>query len=63
METWQEYRVLHMKAYVHLWHHTEFFLEWEMFQTEFSKKVKNADYQFKDETQAALFKDPVRTAL
>jgi hypothetical protein len=30
-----------MKTYVHLWHYlTEFFLEWEMFQTKVVEKIK-----------------------
>ena len=31
----EEYRVLDMAAFVHLWQHlAEFFLEWEIFQTD-----------------------------
>jgi hypothetical protein len=38
---WQEYRVLCMKTYVHLWQYlAEFFLEWEMFQTIDVEKIK-----------------------
>jgi hypothetical protein len=29
-----------MKTYVHLWYHTEFFLEWEMFGTKVVEKIK-----------------------
>jgi hypothetical protein len=30
-----------MKTYVHLWYLAQFFLEWEMFQTNFCKKSKH----------------------
>jgi len=37
---WQEYRLLNKKINVHLWWYlTEYFLEWEMFQTNVAKKV------------------------
>jgi hypothetical protein len=29
-----------MKTYVHLWYVSEFFLEWEMFQTKVVQKIK-----------------------
>ena len=35
-----EWRVLYMKTCVHLWYPAEFFLEWEMFQTNVVEKTK-----------------------
>jgi len=38
----QEWRVLFVKTYVHLWHCTaEFFVEWEMFQTKVVEEMKH----------------------
>ena len=37
----QEYRVLYMKTNIHFWSYlTQFFLEWEMFQTNVVEKIK-----------------------
>jgi hypothetical protein len=38
---WQEYRVLYITTYAHLWQYlAEFFSEWEMFQTKVVEKIK-----------------------
>jgi hypothetical protein len=40
IKIWQEWRVLYIKIYIHLWYHAEVFLEWEMFQTKDVEKIK-----------------------
>jgi hypothetical protein len=37
---WQEKRALYVKNNVHLWLFTDFFLEWEIFQTKVIEKIK-----------------------
>jgi hypothetical protein len=41
IKIWQECRVIYMKTCVHFWSYlSEFFLEWEMFQTKDVEKIK-----------------------
>jgi hypothetical protein len=35
-----------MEVYIHLWYLTEFFLKWEMFQTEVVDENHNAHFMF-----------------
>jgi len=39
-ETWQEWKVLHMKTNIHFWLYlSQFFLEWKIFKTKVVEKI------------------------
>jgi hypothetical protein len=40
IKIWQAWRVLSINTYVHIWYLAQFFLEWEMFQTQVVKNIK-----------------------
>ena len=41
IEIWQEWRILYMQPFSHLWHYlAKFFLEWEMFWATVAEKIK-----------------------
>jgi len=45
IKIWQEYRVLYVEIDIHFWSYIDqFFLEWEMFHTNFVAKNQNAHF-------------------
>ena len=49
----QEHSVLYPKAYLYLWKYlTEFFKEWDKFQTEFVEKIKTSYIKYFPENRA-----------
>jgi hypothetical protein len=64
IKTWQEWRVLYMKTATHLWSYlTHFFLEWEIFQTNFGEKFKHllCSWTFCFPRKSFLIRDNVKT--